>query len=211
MTQFSKIRAGNRPILVALAVAGLSLLLVIANFGLGTAQQSDEAVIAVINNEAITKAQFLDRLVELYGEQTMHQMIDELLLAQAIEAGNVGVTDAEIQALIDELKLVYPADPVWDNPAQVKEIERQAYFQIGLERLLADETAVSDAELDELYTEQAAQFGDADEQQVREYLKAQLEGQKFQNAANKLFTTLREEAAAEFFLQDHEIELQVSL
>src|SRR5690625_89260 len=101
MTQFSKIRAGNRPILVALAVAGLSLLLVIANFGLGTAQQSDEAVIAVINNEGITKAQFLDRLVELYGEQTIHQMIDELLLAQAIEAGNVEVTDAEIQALID--------------------------------------------------------------------------------------------------------------
>lgn len=207
----TKVRNGNRPLMIILAIIGLSLLLVIANFGPGTAQRSDEAVIAVINNEAITKDEFVNRLIELYGEATMQQMIDELLLSQAIEAGNVNVTDADVQALVDELKLFYPGDPAWNNPVAVKEIERQAYFQIGLERLLAEEVAVSDEELDELYEAQGAQFGDADEQAVRDYLRTQLENQKFQFAASNLFVTLRQEAAAEFFLKDHDIELDISL
>lgn len=210
-TQHANTRVANRPFMLALGAIGLSLLLVIASFGPGTAQRSDEQVIAVVNNDAITKDQFVDRLVELYGEATMQQMIDELLLAQAIEAGNVNVTDADVQALINELKIAYPADPAWDNPVAVKEIERQAYFQIGLERLLAEETAITDAEVDELYAAYGAQFGDADEQAVRDYLGSQLESEKFQAAANNLFTTLRQEAAAEFFLKDHDINLDISL
>lgn len=210
-TQHVKMRAANRPFMLALGVIGLSLLLVIASFGPGTAQRSDEEVIAVINNESITKEQFIDRLVELYGEATMQQMIDELLLTQAIEAGDVNVTDEDVQALVSELKFFYPNDPAWSDPAAVKEIERQVYFQIGLERLLAEETAVTDAEVDEWYAIYGEQFGDADEQDIRDYLRSQIESEKFQAAASNLFITLREEAAAEFFLRDHNIKLDIAL
>lgn len=210
-THENAVRTGKRPLMIVLAIVGLSLLLVIANLRLGTAQRSDEAIIAVINNQAITKNEFVDRMIELYGEATLQQMIDELLLSQAMEAANVVVTDEDVQALVDDLRRLYLADPAWNNPVAVREIERQAYFQIGLERLLADEIAVSDAEIDELYELQRAWFGDMDEESVREYLRIQLENEKFQAAVGNLFTTLRQEASAEFFLKDHNIDFEITL
>lgn len=205
------VRAGKRPFVIVLAIVGLSLLFVIANLRLGTAQRSDETVIAVINNQPITMDEFVTRMIELYGEATLRQMIDELLLSQALEAANIVVTDEDVRALVDDLMRLYPGDPVWNNPIAVKEIERQAYFQIGLERLLADEIAVSEAEVDELYAAQGAFFGNIDEESVREYLRIQLENEKFNAAVGNLFTTLRQEATAEFYLKENGIELELNL
>lgn len=210
-THSNAVRTGKRPLMIVLAIVGLSLLLVIANLRLGTAQRSDEAVIAVINNQAITMEEFVNRMIDLYGEATLQQMIDEVLLTQAIEAANIVVTDEDVQALVNDLRNLYPGDPAWNSPIAVREIERQAYFQLGLERLLADEVAVSDAEVDELYAAQGDLFGNVDEEAVRQYLRIQLENEKFNSAVGNLFTTLRQEAAAEFFLKDHNIELEIDL
>lgn len=210
-THSNAVRTGKRPLMIVLAIVGLSLLLVIANLRLGTAQRSDEAVIAVINNQAITMEEFVNRMIDLYGEATLQQMIDEVLLTQAIEAANIVITDEDVQALVNDLRNLYPGDPAWNSPIAVREIERQAYFQLGLERLLADEVAVSDAEVDELYAAQGDLFGNVDEEAVRQYLRIQLENEKFNSAVGNLFTTLRQEAAAEFFLKDHNIELEIDL
>lgn len=61
-------------------------------------------VAAVVNGESITKAQLATKAVDWQGAMTLDLMIDSTVVSQEAKKAGVVVTDAEVNAKLNEMK-----------------------------------------------------------------------------------------------------------
>ncbi|NCO32679.1 MAG: hypothetical protein AUJ92_14355 [Armatimonadetes bacterium CG2_30_59_28] len=74
--------------------------------------------IATVNGHAITHQQLMVTLVSRQGTRLLHQLIDEMLLAQAAQRYLVTVTAEDIEAEANRLRLQHPSEEMFQSALQ---------------------------------------------------------------------------------------------
>lgn len=183
--------------LLALAALGAMSISLAACSGGGGA-------LASVNGHKITKAE-LDAKLEAgpSGKQMLGQMIQTALLDDYAKQHNITASDADIKKKIDEIKARYPAgqfDALIKQQgltmADVQDIVKQ---QILLERAIAPQVQVSDADIKAFFDKNHALYDRPEQVRARHILVPDLktaeiveqklkEGQKFSDLAKEYST-----------------------
>lgn len=146
-------------VVVSLAVAGIGGYLI----GAG-ANRPDTSAVATVNGEKITRSELNNQLVDLYGEQTLNQMITSRLVAQEAAKAGVTVSDAELQAELDELKEQVGGAMYFDyllaQQGMTEEQFKQIYLldQIRAIKILSKDVTVTEEQMQEYFNSNTEEF-----------------------------------------------------
>lgn len=90
-----------------------------------------DEVVAVIGEKNITKQQLLDELMELYGDQTLNEMLLHLAIEMAAKDKNITISSSELEEAVNDVASGYES--------------RQQYFDMMKEQLgLSEKRVVAD-------------------------------------------------------------------
>ena len=151
----SQRRLKTKPALTLIAVLFLGnifwFLLWLLPFG--DNNKGDEEIVATIGDTDITKQQWISEMEELYGKDTLQNIVNKEVMAQAAKKNKIEVTDKEIDL---ELKLMRSVQDVNDttlanlNDTQLRDKIRS---QLILEKVLARDIVIEDGEAATYYEE----------------------------------------------------------
>ena len=120
-----------------------------------------DEVVAVVNDQEITQAALVERLLKLTntGRLTLNEMIGEALLMQEAERRGVSVTDQEVQARIDSIKArLGKVDQerafqqyLGEQNVTPAGLEYKVRVKILAEKILADQIVVTDERVEQAY------------------------------------------------------------
>jgi len=185
-----------------LIVLGVATLAVVAY------RFRSQVIVVTVNGQPITRLALIRRLERQAGKPTLDNLITEVLIYQEAAERDVSATDGEVAEKVAQLEAnlnaqgqqlsqVLGAQGVsWD------EMEEQTRLQILVEKLAGQGIEVTDQEIDE-YIETNRDFfpEDADPEELREDVRAQLESQKFNEAIQGWLAGLHEGASINYLLE----------
>jgi len=146
-------------VVASLVVAGIGGYLI----GAGT-NRPDTSAVATVNGEKITRSELHSLLVDLYGQQTLNQMITSKLVAQEAKKAGVTVSDAELQAELDELKEEVGGAMYFDYLLAQQGITEEQFKQIYLLdqvlaiKVLSKDVTVTEEQMQEYFNSNMAEF-----------------------------------------------------
>ncbi|MCG2686207.1 SurA N-terminal domain-containing protein, partial [Candidatus Parcubacteria bacterium] len=166
-----------------------------------------QVIVATVNGQPVTRLALIQRLERQAGKPTLDNLITEVLIYQEAAEQNASATDEEVAEKVAQLEAnlnaqgqqlsqVLGAQGVsWD------EMEEQTRLQILVEKLAGQGIEVTDEEIDE-YIEANRDFlpEETDPAELREDVRAQLEGQKFNEAIQSWLAELHEGATIKYLL-----------
>lgn len=154
----------------------LALALLLLSLPLSARAQADRTIVTV-NGTPITQAQVFDRLWKRYGPETLDEMVDELLLRQAVDKAGVKIPDAEIEKRYEKVRAQFSDPKIFEaelanagsTPDKLKQDLRE---QLERERLIASgkHLAVSEAELKKAFEQHKADLGKPEAVHLRHIL-----------------------------------------
>lgn len=118
----------------------------------------DQKTIAVVNGQKITKGELDARLEQQGGRQALTQMIQQALIFQYAKDHNINVSDADVQAKLDEISGHFPA-------GQFESMLKAQGMSMDDARKLVRENLLTQKAVDQNIT--------VTDQQVNDYLKTQ--------------------------------------
>jgi foldase protein PrsA len=132
---------------------------------------------ASVNGTDISKEDVYDALLALDGGQTLSSMIDEELVRQAAEAAGIEVTDADIDAQIEEIRGQFATEDEFLSTLAmygmtVEGLEEQMTAEVRLKKLLEPQVDVTEEELQAYYDENAASFEEPEQVKASHILVA---------------------------------------
>lgn len=137
----------------------------------------DKTAVATVNGTDITKAQLYDKLVEAGGEATLQNLITTTLVGQEAKKANVTVTDADINAEIEDLKAQFGGEDALNSAlAQssmtLDDLKKQMPLQVEIRKILEPKVTVTDEEISKYYEENKATLNQEAEVQASHILVA---------------------------------------
>jgi len=185
-----------------LIVLGVATLAVVAY------RFRSQVIVATVNGQPVTRLALIRRLERQAGRPTLDNLIAEVLIYQEAAEQDVSATDEEVAEKVAQLEAnlnaqgqqlsqVLGAQGVsWD------EMEEQTRLQILVEKLAGQGIEATDEEIDG-YIEANREFlpEDADPEELREDVRAQLESQKFNEAIQGWLAGLHEGASINYLLE----------
>lgn len=137
----------------------------------------DKTAVATVNGTDITKAQLYDKLVEAGGESTLQNLITTTLVGQEAKKANVTVTDADIDAEIEDLKEQFGGEEALNSAlAQssmtLDDLKKQMPLQVEIRKILEPKVTVTDEEISTYYEENKATLNQEEEVQASHILVA---------------------------------------
>jgi len=189
--------------LAAIVVLGAATVFLALDRGDG----SNDPVVATVNGEEIRRSDYDQAVAQSNGEQVLDQLILERLITAEAQRREITVDDQEATRLLDDLR-------------QQEQLEDDEVFQLALEqaglteeglahqlrlnemirRMVADQTQVSDQEVDSEYQANQAAYAGQDEAQAKALIKSDLQQEKESSAAQGLLQQLRAGADVEMKL-----------
>lgn len=158
------------PLLAVLPLSALVLALPVL-------ARADDRTIVTVNGTPITQSQVFDRLWKRYGPDTLDDMVDDLLLRQAVDRAGVTVSDSEVEKRFDKVRAQFSDPKIFEaelanagsSPDKLKQDLRE---QIGREKLIAKEKhlTVTDAELKKAFEQHKAELGKPEAVHLRHIL-----------------------------------------
>ncbi len=155
-----------------LIFASLPLLLSIA------ASAADRELVRV-NGTPIRESEVVERLLKRYGQQTVDEMIDDLLLRQAAVDRGVTADDAEIERRLTKLQAQFGSRELFLSQLEqagssLSKVKEQLADEIVRERLViqAENLSVTDAEVRKAFDQRKAQLGRPEAVHLRHILVA---------------------------------------
>jgi foldase protein PrsA len=105
---------------ILVAVCGVTISLSVAFGGFGILFGEDDTdggqtIVATVNGRAITYQRFIEVLVSRQGMAVLQELIDEKLLQQAARRFGINVTDQDIEAEVNRLRLQYPSEQAFQD------------------------------------------------------------------------------------------------
>lgn len=121
---------------------------------------------------AITRESLVDRLLADGGKEMLEKLIQERVVAQAAKKAGIKVTEADIDAQIEEARKNLPPDQTLetmlrDQGMSMVTFREQIRMRLRLKGLVADELDVSDASLRKYYAAYPWQFEEKEKVLVR--------------------------------------------
>src|SRR5579883_1827222 len=131
--------------------------LLIAFSALSARAEADREVVRV-NGTPIRQSEVMERLWQRYGDQTLDEMIDELLLRQAAQKDGVKVSPAEIEKRFTQVKSQFTDPKIMEAQLEqygssVDKLKQQIGEEIGREKVVMarKKIVVTDDELREAF------------------------------------------------------------
>lgn len=157
----------------------MKLLLALVLLLPAAARAQQDRTIVTVNGTPITQSQVFDRLWKRYGVETMDDMIDELLLRQAVDRAKIKISDEEIQKRYDKVRAQFSDPKIFEaelanagsSPDKLRQDLRE---QLEREKLIASDKklSVSDAELKKAFDQHKADLGKPEAVHLRHILVA---------------------------------------
>ena len=168
----------------------------------------DQLFVASVNGQLISRLDLMKKLEERSGKETLDSVVAQILIQQ--EARKRGITiskeevDAEIKKIEDRLsgqgqKL---EDALLAEGYTRSRLEEEIRVRKSLEKLVADKTEVTDAEVDAFIKENAEFLSkDADPAKAREEALEQLKNEKISSSAAGFLEELKANAKINYLLK----------
>jgi len=140
---------------------------------------SGGGAIATVNGQPISRADFDAKLEgNPMARQILQQAVQEVLLEQYAKANNITVSDADIQAKEDQLKLNFVGTP-WDQVLKTRnlteaDVHRDLRDQLLVDKAVGKDITVTDAQIAAYFQKNHAQFDKPEKVQARHILVADL-------------------------------------
>jgi len=162
--------------------ASLPLLLAAAASAAGTATDRD---LVRVNGTPIRESEVVERLLKRYGQQTVDEMIDEILLRQAAVEKSIKPDDAEVDKRFAKLQAQFGSRELFLSQLEragssVSKIKEELGEEVVRERLviLSEGISVSDAEVKKAFEERRDKLAHPEAIHLRHILVAkEAEGQ----------------------------------
>lgn len=131
------------------------LTLVIAGCSKNGAADPNE-VVATVNGENITRAEFTERLEKIAGQQILDQMITEKLILMEGEKKKVSPTDAEVDAELKSTVQRFGGDEQFKaflerRGETMEEAKERIVLQLTVQALVADKAKVTEEQIKSEY------------------------------------------------------------
>ncbi len=152
--------------LLLIAIVAIIWLAVSNNSSSATGQSSDSAVVATVNGEQITKDKLIDLAPAEFVEQVLEQAILELLINQELDKANLTISEADIDAAVDEqmeqIQKMFPTAEELEMALMsqgmtmeslLNEIRSGIQPDVKMKKLLAPQIDVSDENISTYYEE----------------------------------------------------------
>jgi foldase protein PrsA len=164
-------------------------------------------VAVMVNGSPISRLAVVSELEKQGGKQTLDSLITQKLINSELKKQNINITQADID---DEIKKIETQVTSQGGTLQQaldaqgmseEKLREQIALQKGLEKLLADKIAVSDAEIDAYIKDnKIAVPKDVKEEDFRKQISDQLQQQKFQQEAKKWIDDQKTNAKINYFV-----------
>ncbi|HEY5257880.1 MAG TPA: peptidylprolyl isomerase [Candidatus Baltobacteraceae bacterium] len=133
------------------------------------------AAIATVNGQPISRADFDAKLEgNPAARQVLQQSVQEMLLEQYAKDNNIVITDAEVQAKEDAIKVNFAGMP-WDQVLKMRgltedDVRRAFRDQLILEKAVGKDVTVTDTQVAAYFAKNHAQFDTPEKIQARHIL-----------------------------------------
>lgn len=166
-------------------------------------------VAATVNNVPIFRHQIIAELERQAGPQILEQLVIENLLLQKAEAGNVTVTEEEVNEEVNNLvSNLEQQGQTLTSFLQMRglseaDLKTQIKTSLIYQKLVEEKVSVTDEEVNAYIEENNEAYAERlseDEQAVKNEVKEQLTQQQLGMASQQLITELKEQANINYFL-----------
>jgi len=164
-------------------------------------------VAATVNGSPISRLAVIQELEKVSGKNTLEALINQKLIADEATKKNVAVGQDEIDTEIKNIDVQLTAqgqklDQVLEAENMTRaDLEKQIMTQKKLEKLLAEKTQVSEAEIDQYIKDNSIKIPEGQEATYKEQVKNQIEQEKLSSAASEFITSLRNAAKIKYFVE----------
>lgn len=118
----------------------------------------NEEIVAKVNDEAITKEELYDVLVEKYGAQTLESLIAERIVKLEAKAQNIEVSEDDIEEKLDIMRNYYGGEEAFNEAMahygyEMEKIKDDITVNIQIKKLLEPEISISEEEISNYFKE----------------------------------------------------------
>jgi foldase protein PrsA len=165
--------------------AALSLSLVAAAGAAPAKINPANDVVAMVNEEPITREMLVKRVLAYYGDQTLEAMINQAIVRQAAAKNKLAVTEAEVSNRLTQIKSMFRTPELYQQMLRESGMtepqhREQVKFTILSEKVVAKIDPVKDADLE---TVRARIIVVATEDEARQLVKSLKSGGDFVQTA----------------------------
>ncbi len=180
------------------------LIIIVAIIVLVSFYKKDLLIAATVNGSPISNLELQLRLNQLYAKKELLQMIDEKIIKDAIRKNNITVSQDEINNKISQIEQnvggAQTLDAMLSAQNQTRALLKdQITIQVGLEKLLAKETTISDQEVDQFMKASPDLFQSTDSAQNTQKAQDIIKQQKLSQVFDKKFEELKKAANIQIF------------
>lgn len=153
-----------------LILLGISLVLVIGMTGC-----NNEAIVAKVNNEVITKDELYDLLVEQNGTQVLESLIAEKILNAEAKKQNINVSEEDVQAEINKVIDNYGGQEVFNQAMEyygysLDDIKKNITMNTQIRRLVGSNISITEEEMLGYFEENKDTFNQIEQVKARHIL-----------------------------------------
>lgn len=164
-------------------------------------------VAATVNGSPVSRLSVIRELEKQGGKQTLESIISKNLIEAELKKQNISVTPADVDEEIRSIEAQATSQGGTLSEALAAQgrteesLREQITLQKGVEKLLADKTAVSDEDIDTyLKTNKPLPPKDMPIEDFRKQVGDQLQQQKFQQEAQKWIADLKAKSKIQYFV-----------
>jgi hypothetical protein len=161
----------------------------------------DQVIVAMVNNKPITRFQVISELEKQGASQVLDSIVTMELVNQAIKEANVEVDDQEIADQMAEIEASLASqDQNLDDILALQnltreDVEKDIRLNLQVDKILADKIQVTEEEVMEYFETNKEFLGeDANYEEMKEDIEAQVIQEKRSAAQQEWLETLRSEA-----------------
>ncbi|MFA5523246.1 MAG: peptidylprolyl isomerase [Tissierellales bacterium] len=153
----------------------LSLMLVIS-----ITACSNEEIVAKVNDEAITKDDLYELLVEQNGVQALNSLIAEKILNSEVKKQNIDITEEEIQVEINKVMENYGGEETFNQAMEyygftLEEVKKNLITNAKIRKLLEPRISITEEEMVGFFEENRDLFDQREQVKASHILVATVE------------------------------------
>src|SRR5258706_8922130 len=165
-------------------------------------------IVAIVNGQPVGSIGFIQALEKQSGKQVLQQqIIPQMLIDQEAAKKHISVNSQEIQNQIKQIQATLSKqgqtlDSALASRGMTRQVlEDQLTTQVKLEKLLGNQTKVTDKEIDDYINANKDSLPqDQNQNTLRAQIKQQLEQQKFNEKAQSYVQSLQQKAKITYFV-----------
>ena len=146
-------RLKTKPTLILLALLFIGNIFWFILWLLPNSEKGGNEQVAAINNQVITRQQWLAAMEERYGKETLQNLVNESVMQQAAKEYDIKVTEEEIDFEIVLLRSAQDANDTSIQNLSDEQLRSKIKNQLILEKVLTKDLIISDEDVEAYYDE----------------------------------------------------------